>query len=89
MFVELYTKQGCSACAATKIMLETNNIPFKQFIFNEDFTREFLIEKFSSAKTFPVVVVDGYHIGGYLEMRKLLENKAADAKSDSRKFLTE
>ena len=36
-------------------------------------TREQLLEKFPSAKTYPVVVIDGFNIGGYTELKEQLE----------------
>ena len=50
-----------------------------------DFSREQVMEKFPTARTFPIVVVDGFYIGGYnqLEMRLNEEFK------DTRRLLNE
>jgi len=84
MYVEIYTKDDCDYCSKTKKLLESRKIFYKEYHLDRDFTKEVLIEKYASARTYPVVVVDGFYIGVYNELTtKLLE---ADMKSS---FLTE
>ena len=54
-------------------------------LLDVDFTRNGLVEKFSTAKTYPVIVVDGFYIGGYTQLKALLEQRDGD----QRKLLTE
>lgn len=75
MYVELYTKDDCTYCSRTKLLLTYHNIPFTEQKLGKDFTREFLVEKFSTAKAFPVIVVDGFYIGGYNNLMKLIESQ--------------
>lgn len=82
--VVLYTKDNCSYCMNAKSLLTNKNIPYKEMKLGEDFTRETLLEMFPEAKTFPVIVVDGFNIGGYVQLKEHI-----DSVSDSRKFLTE
>jgi glutaredoxin-related protein len=51
---------------------------------NEDFTREQLLELFPSVKTFPVIVVDGFNIGGFQQLKEMIETNNTTAK-----YLTE
>jgi glutaredoxin len=51
----------------------------------EDFTREWLLETFPEVKTYPVVVVDDYNIGGYQQLNELLSRES----KSSAKFLIE
>lgn len=84
MYVEIYTKDGCDYCIRTKKLLESRKISYKEYHLDRDFTKELLTEKYASARTYPVVVVDGFFIGGYNELTtKLLES---DMQSS---FLTE
>jgi glutaredoxin len=85
MQVTVYTKDTyCSFCEKAKSLLTMKNIPFTELKLNEDFTRDTLVEAFPSAKTFPIIVVDGFNIGGY---DQLVEHISKNA--DSRKFLSE
>jgi glutaredoxin 3 len=80
MTIEIYTKEGCPACDNAKVTLQNMNKPFMEYKFNEDFTREILLSKFPEAKTFPVIVIDGYHIGGYRELVEHINNEIRDTR---------
>jgi hypothetical protein len=41
-------------------------------MLNRDFTREQLLETYPTAKSFPVVVLDGFYIGGYTQLAEKL-----------------
>jgi glutaredoxin 3 len=73
MLVEIYTKDNCGYCTAAKSLLEDNKISFREYKLNVDFTREMVKEKYPSATSYPVIVVDGYYIGGYNEVRPIVE----------------
>lgn len=85
MNVTIYSKDGCAHCMSAKLLLTNKGISFSELKLGEDFTRETLLEMFPSAKTFPVVVVDGFNIGGYLELKETIETR----ETDKRKFLAE
>ena len=67
--IEVYSKPNCIFCDKTKNLLRDHQIPFVEYKLNEDFTREILTEKYSEARSFPVVVIDGFFIGGYTELQ--------------------
>lgn len=85
MNVVVYTKENCSFCMSAKLLLTNKGIPFREQKLGEDFTRETLLEMFPSAKTFPVIVVDGFNIGGYQQLKEKLEH----TEKESSKFLIE
>ena len=85
MHVEIYTRSGCNYCDAAKDLLNKSNIPYIENRLDVDFTRESLVEKFTSAKTYPVIVVDGFYIGGFSELSALLKERVENTK----KFLME
>lgn len=68
MIVEVYGKDGCGYCTAAVQLLQSKNIRFTEQKLGIHFTREMLLERFPHARTFPVIVVDGMHIGGYNEL---------------------
>jgi glutaredoxin 3 len=85
MHVEIYTRDNCVYCAMAKGLLQTKNIGYVEQKLDVDFTRDGLVEKYASAKTYPVIVVDGFYIGGYTQLKTLLEQR----ENDQRKLLTE
>lgn len=72
MEVTIYTKPKCSFCAKAKSLLAEHNILFSEKQLNVHFTREWLVEKYPAARTYPVVVVDGFYVGGYSELNEQL-----------------
>ena len=80
MIVEVYSKDGCGYCTAAVSLLKSKDIRFTEQKLGIDFTREMLLEKFPHAKTFPVIVVDGMHIGGYIELTEELRKRNSSQK---------
>lgn len=68
MNIVLYTKQNCVFCENAKKLLQSKNMSYSEQVLGSDFTREFLIERFPDASTYPIVVIDGFNIGGYNEL---------------------
>lgn len=85
MAIEIYTKEGCPACVSAKQALNIHKKDYLEYKLNEDFTTDVLLSRFPEAKTFPVIVVDGFHIGGYTNLQQLLSEEA----KDTRKVLLE
>jgi len=75
MKVTLYTKQNCSYCSQAKVLLASKNISYTELKLDSDFTRETLLEMFPSAATFPVVVVDGFNIGGFTQLQTMINEQ--------------
>jgi glutaredoxin-related protein len=80
MHVEIYTRPGCSFCDRAKDLMNTKGIVYKEHKLNIDFTRSFISEKFSTAKTYPVIVVDGFYVGGFNEFEMIVEQQSRDTK---------
>ena len=83
--VVVWSKPDCPYCVKSKSILRNFNIQFEERVLGQDFTREQLLENYPTAKTFPVVVVDGFYIGGYTQ----LEQKLNEEFKDTRKLLNE
>jgi glutaredoxin len=86
MEVIVYTKENCGYCNSAKVLLKNRNISFKELTLNVDFTKETLLENFPSARSFPVIVIDGFNIGGYTELVNVLREQST---ASTGKFLTE
>lgn len=85
MAIEIYSKNNCSHCEQAKNLLKMNGKNFIEYKLDEDFTREILLSKFPEAKTFPVVVIDGFNIGGFEQLKQQINEET----SDNRKILLE
>lgn len=85
MNVVIWSKPNCPYCTSAKEILRDFNLPFTEKVLDRDFTREILLETYPTAKTFPVVVVDGFYIGGYNQ----LSEKLNEQKNTSQRLLNE
>ncbi len=85
MNIIMYSKDNCSYCTNAKMLLSSKGLSYTEYKLGEDFTRETLLEMFPEARTFPVIVVDGFNIGGYIQLKEKLDTQS----NDTKKFLTE
>ena len=76
--IEIYSRDGCQYCKMAAELLKQKNIDFLEHKLDVNFTREYLLEKFPTAKTFPVIVVDGYNIGGYSQLTEHLRGSESN-----------
>ena len=72
MKVEIYSKDNCGFCDMAIRLAETKNLDATVKKLGVDFSREELLEQFPSARSFPIVIVDGVNIGGFTEFSKLV-----------------
>jgi glutaredoxin len=85
MAIEIYSKENCAFCDQAKLLLKNRGKEFIEYKLDEDFTREILLSKFPEVKTFPVIVIDGFNIGGFQQLQQQINEEA----SDNRKILLE
>ena len=76
MEVEIYSKTNCVFCEKAKIRLQKHNP--KIHMLDQDYSREEFFEKFPDAKTFPQIIINKEHVGGYFELKKWLEKNSFD-----------
>ena len=70
MDVEIYSKTNCGYCNKAKIKLQKYSP--KIHMLDTDYTSEEFFTKFPNAKTFPQIIINNQHIGGYNELEKWL-----------------
>ena len=70
MKAEIYSKTACPFCEKAKFRLSKYNPTI--FMLDKDYTREEFFSKFPNAKTFPQIIIDDKHVGGYYELKKWL-----------------
>ena len=71
MKVEIYSKVNCVFCDKAKMRLKKHNP--KIHMLDNDYSREDFFRKFPNAKTFPQIIIDNNHVGGYAELKVYLE----------------
>ena len=77
MKVEIYTLAYCPFCQKAKIFLKDKGVDFVEYPSDdtEDETREELTRRFKlkSLATFPQIIINGKHIGGYSDLKARYE----------------
>ena len=53
-----------------KVLCTQKEIQFEYKQLGKDFTREQMIEKFPTARTFPQIILNGEKIGGYDQLKQ-------------------
>ena len=76
MEVEIYSKTNCVFCDKAKIRLQKHNP--KIHMLDQDYNRDDFFKKFPNARTFPQIIIDKQHIGGYFELKKWLDQNSFD-----------
>ena len=76
MQVEIYSKSNCVFCEKAKMRL--NKYSPKIYMLDQDYTKNDFLEKFPHAKTFPQIIIDNKHIGGYYELKRWLDHNSFD-----------
>ena len=88
MHIEIYSREGCAYCDAALDLaqklcddawfghLPDNGIhTYDKHTLNQDFTRTTMKLHFPQATTYPQILVDGEHVGGYTEFRQYVHDK--------------
>ena len=76
MKVEIYSKINCVFCDKAKFKLKKNNP--KILMLDKDYSREEFFKIFPNARTFPQIIINEKHIGGYSELKKWMEKNSFD-----------
>ena len=66
--IEIYGKPMCPFCDRAKALCEQKGYEYTYKQLGEDFDRDFMLEKFPTARTFPRIIAHGEAIGGYTEL---------------------
>lgn len=75
MDIVIYSKTNCSYCSFVRKILNENNIAYTEYKLDKDFTKDELLAKVPTAKTYPVIIIDGEFIGGFSDLKRILEDK--------------
>lgn len=70
--ITIYGKDNCKFCDAAIQICKMKSMSYTYLKLDEDYTKQELVEKFPSAKTFPQITMNGDHVGGFQELKKQL-----------------
>ena len=70
--IKIWGKPHCPYCDRAKALCNKDDLDYTYYQLNEDYTKEFLLQLFPTAKTFPQITVDNKYIGGYMDLRTFL-----------------
>lgn len=77
--IEIFTIPACPFCQKAKALLEDNYLDYIEYDIsqNEEELRKMLAELYdipSGRATVPQVVINGKHIGGYSELKEIINS---------------
>ena len=75
MKAEIFGKPDCIHCEKAKFLCKQKGIGYSYQEPGKDFEMGFILEKIPGEKTFPQIIINGKHIGGYDDLSVLLEQK--------------
>ena len=78
--VVLYGKKDCEYSVAAKELLRAHGVAFKEIEVDDDSTqREEMIRRAGGRHTTPQIFIEGRHVGGYEDLRRLADQGGLDA----------
>ncbi len=71
--ITIYGKDNCAYCNMAKSLCEVKKKDFKYLQLDVDYTQEEFFGKFPTARTFPQITIDGESIGGFMELKEIID----------------
>lgn len=71
----LYSKDNCQWCERAKMLLESVEIPYLEYKYGKDFTRNQFYAEFGEGATFPQVNINEEYVGGFKETLNYLKDR--------------
>jgi len=75
MKIVIYSKEDCPYCDSARELLKSLGKEFIEYKLDRDFSRPVLKELFPTAKTYPVITINGVYIGGCDDLHEFMRNK--------------
>lgn len=77
--VEIYTTMTCGYCRYAKQLLEDEHIAFVEYsIDGDEQARRMMMERADGRRSVPQIFINNQGIGGFLELRQLVETGRLD-----------
>lgn len=72
---QVWSQPNCPACDQAKQLLKQHNIPYQVCELGDGYyTKQMLVEMVPSARSVPQIFLNGFHVGGLPELKKLLND---------------
>lgn len=71
----VWSKYNCPYCDQAKALLKQKGIGFEERKIGDGYTKEDLLESVPTARTLPQIFLDDKLIGGFMELRKHLQEE--------------
>ena len=73
---QVWSQSNCPACEEAKRLLERHGVPYAvcEIGLNTGYTKKDLIDLVPNARSVPQIFLNGFHVGGLLELKKLLND---------------
>jgi glutaredoxin 3 len=68
----VWSKDNCPYCEQAKNLLEARGISYEERKIGDNWTREQLLEQVPTARSVPQIFLDGVHVGGFDQLRKVI-----------------
>jgi glutaredoxin 3 len=75
--IQIYTTRWCGYCVRAKALLDSRGLDYEEIRLDEDERFRQTVFDLTGGWTVPQIVIDGRPIGGYVELRRELELRAA------------
>lgn len=73
MKVVIWSKPNCTYCDQAKNLVKSKNIEFEERMIGNGYTKEQLLDVVPNARSVPCIFVDDVYIGGFNELRTILQ----------------
>ena len=70
--VQIYGTRLCGFCSAAKRLCEQRGLPYEEILLDMDPERRMALVEETGWRTVPMIFVDGAFIGGFQELRGLI-----------------
>jgi glutaredoxin 3 len=71
----IWSKYHCTNCEQAKLLLTQKGVVFEERKIGDGWTKEDLLEAVPGAKTMPQIFIDEKLIGGFTELKELLNEQ--------------
>ena len=75
--IQIYTTRWCGYCVRAKALLESQGLEYDEIGLDDDEHFRQNVFDLTGGWTVPQIVIDGRPIGGYVELRRELDRRAA------------
>lgn len=87
MDIEVYTRYSCTRCVLLKEILRKENVEYKEYIIDENITREEVQQKFPNQVMLPICVYKSVTLADSDQLVKIIMEKKYEKRSTSQTTL--